>query len=245
VLGFIWAGRPILRSLLTSKLAENPEAKPNDIYRSILRTAIWGLGVSWLIWYGTMSMYWIRYIFPAYFIGFIFVSAYISEHTNGFDIRALFQKTLALILKREYNRSNFQAAAVIIFFSIALGLAIGTMRIGFVPSKWNPEAAANYLRKNIPAGAKVETYESELLFLAPDLNYHFPPDLVSMQLYRRADFDNQYPINYDPLKAKPDYLVIGPFAQVYGLYNDKIVQAQFMLDADVGGYQIYHINNSK
>ena len=244
LIGYIWAGRQILRNLLTRR-AENEVTNPSEVNKSILRAAIWGLGVSWLIWFATMSMFWIRYLLPAYFLGLIFVSAFVNEITNGFDVRAIIRRTSALLFRREFNRANFQAVTMILIFSIALGFAIGTMRIVLAPSIWNPELAATYLRNNIPTDATVETYESEMLFMAPDLKYHFPPDLVSMQLYRRANIDVQYPIDYDPLKAHPDYLVVGPFAQSWGLYDDVLIQGWFELEADVGGYQIYHIKNSQ
>jgi 4-amino-4-deoxy-L-arabinose transferase-like glycosyltransferase len=241
VLGFIWAGRPILRDLLTCREANNVDVNPGEVNRIIMRAAIWGLGASWLVWYATMSLYPIRYLFPAYFIGFIFISAYVGVHTNGFDLRPIFRQTSALILKRELKRQNIKAACVIIIFSLALGFAIGTMRVGLAPSNLQPELAVSYLYDNVPTNARIETFESELLFLAPELNYHFPSDLVSMQLFRRASIDRQYSVNYDPLIANPDFLVVGPYARTFGLYDEKLIERWFELIADVGGYQIYHI----
>ena len=48
------------------------------------------------------------------------------------------------------------------------------MRIVLSTSIWKPEIAAAYLRNNVPEGAKVETYESELFFLAPELKLSLP-----------------------------------------------------------------------
>ncbi len=240
VLAYIWASRPILRSI-RSRLSPAEEEDLQTSNSQILRSAIWGLGASWLIWYVIFSSYWVRYIFPPYFLGLIFVSAFVGEHTHGYDLKLVIKRTSALLFKRDFSRTNFQALGFILALAIALGIAIGTYPAQMTPTKWQPFAAAKYLQEHIPAGAKVETYESELFFLDPQINFHFPPDLVSMQLYRRADIDHNYPITYDPLAAHPDYLVVGPYAQTYGVYSDPLIQQWFELDETIGGYQIYHI----
>jgi 4-amino-4-deoxy-L-arabinose transferase-like glycosyltransferase len=245
LLGYLWAGRLIIRNIFAHRIDAQLDINSLETNREILKAAIWGLGASWMVWYITMSMYWIRYIFPAYMIGLIFVSAFVGKHTNGYDIQWIFRQISALLFKRELNRPNIKAAAIVIAFSIALAFAIGTMRLQLAPSILQPETAAAYLRSNIPDGAKVETYESELFFLAPELNYHFPPDLVSMQLYWRANIDRQYPINYDPLKSNPEYLIVGPYAQSWGVYDDTLIQKSFELIEEVGGYKVYRIKNSQ
>ncbi len=241
VLAYLWASRPILRNLRPGKAPLEGQEDLHAADKQILRIAIWGLGVSWLVWYVIFSSYWVRYIFPPYFLGIIFIAAFVGEHTQGFGVKSLIQKTSALIFKREFSRPNFQAFGFILALAIALGIAIATYPAQMAPSHWQPEAAANYLQEHIPVGAKVETYESELFFLDPEINFHFPPDLVSMQLYRRADIDNNYPITYDPLAAHPDYLVVGPYAQTYGVYSEQLIQQWFELDGNIGGYKIYHI----
>jgi hypothetical protein len=243
--GYIWAGKSILRSIFGHRIDNNLDLKSPENNRNVLRVLLWGFGASWMLWYVAMSMYWVRYIFPAYFIGIIFVSALVSEHTNGYDIKLTFRRTAALLLKREINYQNMQAGILFLVFSLALGFSIGTYRIQMTPSIWNPEAAAAYLRGNIANGSKVETYESELFFLAPELNYNFPPDLISMELYWRANIDRQYPIDYDPLNSKPEYLVIGPYAESWGVYDQNLIRERFELKAIVGGYQIYKIKNSQ
>lgn len=245
LLGYIWAGRRILRTLFVRNVEVNEHLQTGEINKEIMRAAIWGLGASWLVWYITMSSYWIRYLLPAYFIGIIFITAFVGEHTQDFNLGTIFPQTARLLFRGEVKKKNIIALTFILIFSVSLGLMLGTFRILFPATKWQPEVAAQYIQENIPLSAKVETYESELLFLAPEFNYHLPPDLVSMELYRRADINLQYAIDYDPIKAKPDYLVVGPFAQTYGLYSDQLINEWFDPVTDIGGYQIYHIKNSK
>jgi hypothetical protein len=108
--------------------------------------------------------------------------------------------------------------------------------------------ASKYLRENISTDTKVESFESELLFLAPEVNFHYPSDLVSVQAQRKTSIDPRFQIDYNPLDGSPDYIVVGPMGHLWLLYNDVISKGFFQLDADIGGYQIYHrltISNNK
>ena len=55
----------------------------------------------------------------------------------------------------------------------------------------------------------IESYESELFFLV-HRRYHYPPDDIHVQLNRRNWLNPDTPVDYDPLAADPDYLVVGP-----------------------------------
>jgi 4-amino-4-deoxy-L-arabinose transferase-like glycosyltransferase len=245
LLGYIWAGWRILRYISIGHPSKFIQMNPAQANTVILQSGLWGLGASWFVWYSAMSIDWIRYMFPPFFIGSMFVAGYLGELTNGFDLRLLVKRSSALILGREAKFYNLQAMIMLIALSINFGAAIISARIGLTIPRYDPELAAKYLQNNIPAGALVESFESELYFLAPNIKYHFPSDLVSMQAQRKTTIDPSLLIDYDPLKANPDYLVVGPMGHLWPLYNSVIDQGQFQLIADIGDYQIYHINNSK
>ncbi len=245
IAAMIWVGYHLIRSLLASPKNSSPILHGVEADKEILRMALWGLGASWFLWYLTMALFWPRYMFPPYFISCIFWAAWLDKLTNGFDIRALVRRTSAILLRREFNWSNFQAIIIMLAFSFTLGVAVTSAYYRLTAQAPNPILVANYLKNNIPAGARVESFESELLFLAPEINFHYPSDLVSMQLVRKYSIDPQLKIDYDPLEAEPDYLVNGPYASTWYLYNDVIAQGKFQLEAVMGGYQIYHIKNSQ
>jgi len=240
LLGYAIFGWRILQQLRVGRKTKAEAGSMEEANRDILQIAIWGLGASWFGWYVTMSMFWDRYLFPAYFIGAIFFAVYLGEYSAGFDLRLIVRRASGLLLGRGFNRLNVQALAGFPVFCVILAIAIVSFRQQTLVKQPDPYQAAAWLSDHVQAGALVETFESELFFLAPNLNYHFPSDLVSMQLARKWNVDPLVVIDYDPLEAKPDYLVVGPYSQTWQLYDTVLAQSKWKLEADIGGYQIYH-----
>jgi hypothetical protein len=47
------------------------------------------------------------------------------------------------------------------------------------------------------------------------------------------------PIDYDPLAADPDYLVVGYYGRLWDLYDPAIESGAFRLLQEYGTYRIY------
>jgi hypothetical protein len=244
ILGMIWAGQLTLRFLFTSRFTPSNNLHGEEVHKEIIRASLWGLGASWFLWYLAMALFWPRYIFPPFFIGCIYFTAYLDKLSNGFDLRFFIRRTSALLLGREFNRNNVQAVILLLAFSVILPVMVKTTLLSLLTPVNDPSLASTYLLNNIPTGAKVETFESELYFLAPEIKYHFPTDLVSMQLVRKWKVDPQLSIEYDPLETDPDYLVVGPYARTWHPYDEVYSQGWLQLEADIGGYQIYQIRTT-
>ncbi len=244
ILGFIWAGQLILRPLLTRQTVDASQITGEQGSRKILYASLWGLGASWCFWYLFLALMWTRYLFPPYFIGCIFFADYLDKLTDGFDLRILVRRISALFIRRQASWINMQSFVVLIAFSLLLGSTLKSAMVKLLAPLPDAPAAAAFLTDKIPAGSRVETFESDLIFLAPKVNFHFPPDLVSMQLVRKYCIDPNLKIDYDPLQAKPDYLVIGPYGSFWQPYDPSIVDQYFSLDADIGGFQIYRAKSS-
>jgi hypothetical protein len=84
----------------------------------------------------------------------------------------------------------------------------------------------------------IETYESELHFVL-ERRYHYPPDQLHIELTRRTYLEQNVVIDYDPLAADPDYLVIGNIARTWWLYQPAIEHGDFRLIKTYGEYEIY------
>jgi hypothetical protein len=97
---------------------------------------------------------------------------------------------------------------------------------------------AAFLNTETPHDARIETYDSELFFLL-NRPYHYPPDEVHVQLNRRTFLGENVNLNYDVLSFDPDYLVIGPHARMWRLYEDVINDGHFRLIRDFGRYTVY------
>jgi 4-amino-4-deoxy-L-arabinose transferase-like glycosyltransferase len=241
ILGLIFVGKQILTGIIPNQNTKKQILDGEKANKEILRAALWGIAASWCVWYLAMALFWVRYLFPAYFLGSIFFVVYLGKLTDGFNYRTFINNVAAFIMVRKLNRINFQSVIVLIGLSLLLGATLKTTGTYITTPHPNPQLAADYLEKNIPKGAKVETFGSELFILAEDINFHYPSDLVSMQMYRKWIADPQIKIDYDPLADNPDYLVVDPFSAYWMLYDIVVPQDRLQLEEVVGGYKIYKI----
>ena len=111
LLGFIWAGWHTWGYLSAGRHSKNNQLNQDEANIIIMRSALWGLGASWLFWYSVMAIDWIRYMFPPFFIGSIFIAAYLGEITNGFDLRLLVKQSSAVLLRPGLNYKNLQSSS--------------------------------------------------------------------------------------------------------------------------------------
>lgn len=68
-----------------------------------------GFSASWLLWYALFSIGWDRYLFPAMFIGSIFIAALLDTLTAGFDFKGVIRRANAVILQRQVSRDWMRA----------------------------------------------------------------------------------------------------------------------------------------
>ena len=97
---------------------------------------------------------------------------------------------------------------------------------------------AEFLNTSASPDALIETYDSELFFFL-NRPYHYPPDQLSVDLSRRALLDKTVLIDYDPLAANPDYIVVGPFSALWRLYDPTLSGTAFRWLKTIGRYAIY------
>ncbi|MCX7841018.1 MAG: hypothetical protein N2559_16400, partial [Anaerolineae bacterium] len=88
-----------------------------------------------------------------------------------------------------------------------------------------------------PSNALIETYDVELFFFL-NRRYHYPPDQTHVDLIRRT-LDPSIQIAYDPMKADPDYLIVGEFSAGWHVYDAVLTPTLFRLILTKGHYQIY------
>ncbi len=241
LLSFAAFGYYILNDIIFNQ--NNSTINVFESNRIVITVSFWGFGASWFGWYIAMALFWERYLYPPYFLGTMFLAFFLEKVTEGYDIRLLVRRASNLLTLRGTNRKNFLALIVFMIFGLVLSITILSVKLYILSNQQQPEAATSWLEHNVRSGQLVETFESELFFLAPNLSYHFPSDLVSMELVRRKTVDPQQKINYDPLSVNPDYLVIGPYARTWQLYDTVITRDEWKLVQDIGGYQVYqHLN---
>jgi 4-amino-4-deoxy-L-arabinose transferase-like glycosyltransferase len=204
-----------------------------------LITCLLALVVAWWGWYVTLSVGAPRYVFPAIFVSSIFASALLSDLTAGFDWRLTLARAAGLLHTPRLAREKLGAALALALVVVAGSATLLFMSV-YYTSYLEPsvERAAAWLNTNTPAGAVIETYDSELMPLL-DRPYHYPPDPVHVALILRTSHHRDVPLDYDPLVANPDYLVVGEFSRGNQVYDDILASGNFRLIHHEGLYDIY------
>ena len=171
------------------------------------------------MWYVTLSLAWVRYVFPAVFIGSVFAPAMLDDWTNHFDPASTIKRAGTTLKKLRFCTQNLTALAAIVLVTMSLGQALTVLYGAYVVgSDDSINDTLQFLNTATPRNALIETYESELFFLL-DRRYHYPPDQVHVDLIRRNSFGERVTSEYDPLTVNPDYLVVGPQSKFWDFYD--------------------------
>ncbi|HYN89689.1 MAG TPA: hypothetical protein VER55_14240, partial [Ardenticatenaceae bacterium] len=210
-----------------------------DVERDIVRLALLALAGGWLVWYVALSAAWLRYLFPAVFVGSMFAAALLQTLTTEFNLKTTLQCAASEIARLRMSRQGAGAMLAILLIALAFTSTLVSLHWAyFVNRDLSVVRAAEYLNSEIEPDALIETYNSEL-FLLLNRDYHYPPDQVHVELQRRALDGAGVVIPYDPLAADPDYLVVGPVSRSWRLYDPVIASGAFRLRHVEGQYDIY------
>jgi hypothetical protein len=81
-------GFPTLVGLIYAFTRLFSEVRRDEIDQNlvIMRLSLLSLAGSWFAWYMFFGIYFVRYLFPAVFIGSIFASVFLNRFTGGFNI---------------------------------------------------------------------------------------------------------------------------------------------------------------
>ena len=207
--------------------------------RDVAHLAFFILVGSWFAWYELLSLGWPRYMLPPAFLGSIFVAAMLSEWTKQFDLASTIQKAGSALKTLRFSREKVAALLSVILIATSLGQTVKILYGAYiVEADDSYKEVIRFLNDDTPAGALIETYESELFFLL-NRRYHYPPDQVHVDLIRRNSLGERVKIDYDPLAADPDYLVVGPQSKFWDFYDPYLKTGEFRLLHDYSRYQIY------
>jgi len=168
------------------------------------------------------------------------LAALLHDLTGGFDLRATLGRLAAPLRRpRRLRRESAGAWLAALLVAMALPLtALSYQRYYLTYDDHAAERVAALLNERVGPDELIETYESELHFFL-DRPYHYPPDQVHVELNRRSLLRQHVAIDYDPLAADPDYLVVGQFARGNGLYEPVLASGAFELMLRDGSYEVY------
>lgn len=233
-------GIPTLVGLIYSFCRLVKDKTPVRDHAGTVRISILVLTGSWFVWFVFFSVGWIRYIFPATFIGSIFVAAMMYDFTRGFDVGYTVQQCLAVFKGHGFDKQAIGALFVVaIILTSVPRTALALYKTYVLDADNSVQQAAAFLNSQIRPGTLIETYDSELFFLL-NRPYHYPPDQIHVELIRRTFlYDDKTIVDYDPLAANPDYLVVGPHSKQWRLYDRILSTGAFRLIRSYTRYQIY------
>jgi len=212
-------------------------APPSDV--DVVRLSLLALAGSWFAWYLLLSVGVPRYLFPATFLGSIFVSALLRDMTGGFSLQSTIQRGGYALRHLYFDRQHANALLAIMLMAVTIPLTLLALHRYYITYN-DPSAlqVANFLNTRAETNSLIETYESEIHFLL-DRSYHYPPDQIHVELNRRSLLGHNVVVDYDPLAADPDYLVVGTFAHGNHLYDPVLTPKTFRLLRTYGDYEIY------
>jgi hypothetical protein len=196
------------------------------------------LATSWFVWYMLLSNGGARYLASPCFLAGMFVSAMLYDVTGHFNLRETWQRAKKALHRSEMSPSNLAA-----LFTVVLGIPYVIATLLLFNGLWltpdhSVSEVSEYLNTQAPPGSLVETYEAELFFCLKQ-PYHFPPDQKHIEFLRRQLMDPNLPVIYQPLEANPDYLVVGPIGEEWGVYDQVIADGDFRLLKEYSRYKLY------
>ena len=193
---------------------------------------------SWFGWFVLLSNSGPRYLATPIFIGSIFVGAMLYALTDQLDIKSTVNHAAQVLKLQRFDRKGLGAIFGIL---IAVPMAVVTLVFAYPNVFHNDQSAievADYVNSNSETDALIESYDSEL-FLFLNRRYHYPPDQVFVPLMQRYMFEQDFEVDYDPLQADPDYLIIGPTSAAWRVYDSVLNLGEFHLLQNYGRYLLY------
>jgi len=233
-------GLPTLLGLIYNSWRLLNDKDPFREHAATVRFSLLVLAGSWFAWFMCFSVGWVRYVFPATFIGSIFVAAMIYDLSRGCDVAYTIQQSLIFFKGRGFNKEAVGALLILVIVATsAPRTAMALYKTYVLDADTSVQQVAEFLNSQTRAAALIETYDSELFFLL-NRPYHYPLDQIHVELIRRTFlYDDNTIIHYDPLAANPDYLVVGPHSKQWRLYEPVLRSGAFRLLRSYARYQIY------
>lgn len=206
------------------------ESSPLDI--DVMRLSLWSFAASWFTWYALLSRGSTRYVFPAVFVGSTFVAVLLRDVTDGFRLTATLDRLARSIKQRRIDQ---RAMGCVVMLALMLSMLISSLHwvapfaAALASSENSVKDVTDYLTSRTAPDALIETYDSEL-FVVLNRRYHFPPDSINVDLIRDVTNANlgieastPIAINYNPLTANPDYVVVGPADELWRRLYDPVL----------------------
>ena len=190
----------------------------------------------WTVWFVFLSIGWPRYLLDA---------SILSIFLSGDWLIALLRWSLGRMrLASPPGRKALPAAGLVFSALLVLFAAFRfsdlVVSIAAAP---NPSAQifTQTLAAQIPSGEMVESWEWQLDPLSPGIRFHHPPNAVVDAETALLFLGSQQAIAYNPLAARPAFLINGPFSKGTGIYRLALQHGCCELVSSTGPYDLYRV----
>jgi hypothetical protein len=193
---------------------------------------------SWFAWFMLLSTGGPRYMVTPGFMTSIFVALLLYEYSNKFNLKLTILRAAQFLKLKRLDISGLKSFIAVIITGPMVLITIITSYSLLLESDNSLTRAVQFLNSQTHPGAIIETCDPEL-FLSLERPYHFPPDQVQLDFFKRWTQDPGLEIDYDPLISDPDYLVVGPAGASWNVYDEVILAGEFELVKQFPRYVIY------
>lgn len=226
LLGLLIQGLPTLLGL---SYACRRESFQYSSRQRITQLVLLTFSLSWMAWYVLCSVGWARYLYPCLLAASPFVGQF-------FD-------SLIRQMRRALEQRRVWAGLVTTLLVAGLVIWSGSFTVTAVSKNLSVRDdslihLAGFLN-GLKDGRVIESLDMEVFFMLRTRNYHHPPDRVQLLLNKRSFLGEEVVIDYDPLAADPEYLVIGPASRGWGVYEPVLKENYFVPLGRAGNYEVY------
>lgn len=187
----------------------------------------------WIGWWAFMSIGWHRYAFVPLALATLPTAILAEKVLGSLDLH----RTSLHILKPVDRSLVF---VVLILFSVLGRGLIGQVYKLQAEATTAPQDFAALVEQIVPETAIVESWEWEIDTLA-QRTFHHPPPAVDEASVLQARKGQGYAYDYDWRASGSEYLIIGPFAKNFELYEQDIESGCCELVGEVGDYELYRV----
>lgn len=184
----------------------------------------------YIVWFSLFSVGWPRYAFAG------LIAALLLLGKTAWDI---FQLVSPRTKQHWSGFSPFFYPLAVFSLSFA-GLWTNLYPIVTFSEATQAQKTADYIRREIPRDAVIESWAWELDALSGHWEYHHPHQRYLFEAIREySHYQQRFDLNYNLLEADPDYLITSPFSNWTGIYPDTSLKQNFIELTRIGAYRIY------
>lgn len=214
-----------------------------DKSETVTALVLWIFSASGFAWFLFLSIGFPRYLFPAAFVGNIFLALLVRDFTHDFNWVDTLKRGAQILKRSNFGWHLLGTNFIILLLFISFFLTLVMLYNSYVSASSNDILeTTEFINTQTETDALIETYESELFFLL-NRPYHYPPDAVQHLANRRTFLSQDVSLDYDPLAVNPDYLIMGNSARLWDLYAPVLTTDAFEHVYSNGRYEIYKRRN--